>query len=444
MNRTVATISDPTRSGVGRSPGAQSAVVCAKDFEFGLLPFAARTVLGLFRRIAHGTLALTRPDGRSLEFGAGAPHATLAVHEWRVFGEAMSGGDTAFAEAYLRGSWSSADPAVLLTLLTRNRETIEAALYGGFWGGLLYRIKHLFNSNTRSGSRRNIAAHYDLGNAFYKLWLDPSMTYSSALFSADHVAGIDANAGGAALTLQQAQLAKYRRILERLAPKPGARILEIGCGWGGFAEMAARDFGCHVTGLTLSHEQLAYATDRLARAGLADKADLRLQDYRDLDGQFDHVVSIEMFEAVGERYWPDYFRAVASSLRPGGRALVQTITISASLFERYSKGTDFIQQYIFPGGMLPSPARFRTEAATAGLQVESAHAFGRDYAETLRRWRAAFMAALPAVREQGFDERFIRMWEFYYCYCEAGFDSGSTDVYQFELVKSAMATIPQA
>ena len=407
---------------------------------------SADTLLSLLSKLQSGFLKLTLPNGDSKEFGNRQDnlHAEIHILNWTVFKQVLSHGDIGFAESYLQGEWQTDNLAQLIELFIHNRNALESAIYGSWWGSLLYRVKHLFNRNSRAGSRRNIHAHYDIGNSFYTLWLDPSMTYSSALFSADHVAGIDANAGGAALTLQQAQLAKYRRILERLAPKPGARILEIGCGWGGFAELAARDFGCHVTGLTLSHEQLAYATDRLARAGLADKADLRLQDYRDLDGQFDHVVSIEMFEAVGERYWPDYFRALASSLRPGGRALVQTITISASLFERYSKGTDFIQQYIFPGGMLPSPARFRTEAATAGLQVESAHAFGRDYAETLRRWRAAFMAALPAVREQGFDERFIRMWEFYYCYCEAGFDSGSTDVYQFELVKSAMATIPQA
>jgi cyclopropane-fatty-acyl-phospholipid synthase len=434
MNRSVSTTYDSAADVLpgGKSHATAPAAAHAADFEFGLMPIAARTVLGLLKRIKHGQLTVSLPDGRSVRFGAdggpGAQHATLAVRDWRVFRQVVSGGDTAFAEAYLRGEWTSDDPAVLLTLLTRNRDVIETALYGGFWGGLLYRIKHLLNGNTRSGSRRNIAAHYDLGNDFYRMWLDPSMTYSSALF--------DAAAGGHSLTLQQAQQAKYRRVLERLAPAPGARILEIGCGWGGFAEIAIRDFGCHVTGLTLSREQLAFATERLARAGLADKADLRFQDYRDLRGEFDHVVSIEMFEAVGERYWPDYFKAVSAALRPGGRAVVQSITIASALFERYSKGTDFIQQYIFPGGMLPSPARFRAEAQAAGLQLDGAFAFGRDYAETLRRWRAAFMAQLPQVRAQGFDERFIRMWEFYYCYCEAGFDSGCTDVYQFELVKS--------
>jgi cyclopropane-fatty-acyl-phospholipid synthase len=414
--------SDSTTFDLRAGPRRLSASPAARQTP---LPFAARTVLGLLARLAQGSLALTLPDGRAMQFGAGEPRAALSLRDWRVFREAMSGGDTAFAEGYLRGDWSSPDPAALLTLLTRNRDAIETALYGGFWGGLLNRLKHLLNANTRRGSRRNIAAHYDLGNDFYRLWLDPSMSYSSALFDGDF-----------SLTLEAAQAAKYRRILERLQPAPGARILEIGCGWGGFAEMATRDYGCHVTGLTLSREQLAYATARLERAGLGDSAELRFQDYRDLDGQFDHVVSIEMFEAVGERWWPSYFRAVAAALKPGGRALVQSITIADALFERYRKSTDFIQQYIFPGGMLPSPSRFRAEAEGAGLALADAHAFGPDYAETLRRWRASFMAQLPAVREQGFDERFLRMWEFYYCYCEASFDSGCTDVYQFELVKA--------
>ena len=387
------------------------------------LPFAARTVLGLLARIAHGSLEVALPDGRTLHFGAGGPRATLCVLDWRVFRDAMSGGDTAFAEGYMRGDWASPDPAALLTLLTRNRDAIERALYGGFWGGLLYRVKHLLNANTRSGSRRNIAAHYDLGNDFYSLWLDPSMSYSSALFDGDR-----------SLTLEAAQAAKYRRILERLQPAPGARILEIGCGWGGFAEMAARDYGCHVTGLTLSREQLAYATARLERAGLAGKAELRFQDYRDLDGQFDHVVSIEMFEAVGERWWPGYFRAVAAALKPGGRALVQSITIADALFERYRKGTDFIQQYIFPGGMLPSPSAFRRAAERAGLAVISEHAFGLDYARTLATWRQRFHARRDAVGALGFDDRFVRIWDFYLAYCEAAFARRNTDVIQYTLV----------
>ncbi|MBK5106203.1 MAG: class I SAM-dependent methyltransferase, partial [Burkholderiales bacterium] len=334
-------------------------------------PLAARILLSLLERIRAGRLSLQLPDGRTLRYGSGSPMATLRIFHWRALEDALSAGDIGFAEGYMRGDWESDDLAALLLLLVKNRAAIERAVYGGFWGRLLARLRHLLNANTRTGSRRNIAAHYDLGNDFYRLWLDPSMTYSSALFDGDF-----------SITLEAAQAAKYRRILERLRPAPGARILEIGCGWGGFAEMAARDFGCHVTGLTLSREQLGYATARLARPGLAGSTELRLQDYRDLRGQFDHVVSIEMFEAVGERWWPDYFRAIASALKPGGRALIQSITIDDALFERYRAGSDFIQQYIFPGGMLPSPSRFRVEAEQAGLGLVGAHAFGPDYAET--------------------------------------------------------------
>ena len=407
------------------SAGATAAVRGLTAPQPSRAPVAARILLSLLERVRVGTLSLQLPDGRTLRYGSGSPMATLRIFHWRALADALSGGDIGFAEGYMRGDWESDDLAALLLVLVKNRDAIERAVYGGFWGRLLARLRHLLNANTRTGSRRNIAAHYDLGNDFYRLWLDPSMTYSSALFDGD-----------SSLTLEAAQAAKYRRILEQLRPATGARILEVGCGWGGFAEMAARDFGCHVTGLTLSREQLGYATARLARPGLTGSAELRLQDYRDLRGQFDHVVSIEMFEAVGERWWPDYFGALASALKPGGRALIQSITIADALFERYRVGSDFIQQYIFPGGMLPSPSRFRVEAEQAGLELVGAHAFGPDYAETLRRWRASFMAQLPAVRKQGFDERFLRMWEFYYCYCEAGFDSGCTDVYQFELAKA--------
>jgi cyclopropane-fatty-acyl-phospholipid synthase len=250
------------------------------------------------------------------------------------------------------------------------------------------------------------------------------MTYSSALFDQGH--------GG---SLKAAQQAKYRRILQRLAPKPGERILEIGCGWGGFAEMATREFGAHVTGLTLSPEQLRFARERLERAGLADRADLKLLDYRDMHGAFDHIASIEMFEAVGEAYWDGYFDCVRRNLKPGGRAVVQSITIDERLFERYRRSTDFIQQYIFPGGMLPSPTEFRTRAGRASLVVSDEFRFGLDYAETLKRWRADFMGQLPQVRGLGFDERFIRLWEFYLAYCEGAFNAGSTDVIQFEITR---------
>jgi cyclopropane-fatty-acyl-phospholipid synthase len=390
----------------------------------GSLPLAARAALVLLERIGHGRLEVALPDGTLRALGGGAPVARLDVADWGVFGAALRRGDIGFAETYIDGRWSSPELAQLLTVIARNRDAIDTAVYGSLWGQLAYRMRHLLNRNTRRGSRRNIAAHYDLGNDFYALWLDPSMTYSSALF-----------AGNTLRPLAAAQHAKYRRILERLAPRPGDHILEIGCGWGAFAELAARDFGCRVTGLTLSEEQLAYADARMHRAGVADRVDIAFRDYRDERGTYDHVVSVEMYEAVGERYWPTYFRTIGERLKPGGRAVVQAITIADRLFERYRAGTDFIQQYVFPGGMLASPSRFRAEAARAGLRLEGELAFGADYAETLRRWRSAFKIRLPEIRALGYDERFLRTWEFYLAYCEAGFASECTDVHHFELAR---------
>jgi cyclopropane-fatty-acyl-phospholipid synthase len=390
----------------------------------GRVPLAARAALALLDRIDHGRIEVTLPDGSLRALGGGAPVARLEVADWGVFGAALRRGDIGFAEAFVDGRWSSPDVAQLLTVIARNRDALERAVYGGFWGRLAYRLRHARNANTRRGSRRNIAAHYDLGNDFYALWLDPSMTYSSALFADNSLQPLEA-----------AQAAKCRRILERLAPRPGDHILEIGCGWGALAEMAARDFGCRVTGLTLSEEQLAYADARMHRAGVADRVDIAYRDYRDERGSYEHVVSVEMYEAVGERYWPTYFRAIGERLKPGGRAVVQAITIADRLFERYRTGTDFIQQYVFPGGMLASPTRFRAEVARAGLHVEGELGFGADYAETLRRWRWAFKTRLPEMRALGYDERFLRTWEFYLAYCEAGFASGCTDVHQFEIAR---------
>jgi cyclopropane-fatty-acyl-phospholipid synthase len=333
-------------------------------------------------------------------------------------------GDIGFAESYIAGDWHTPDLPALLKVLVRNRDAIEGAIYGRWWGRLLYRLKHLLNANTRAGSRRNIHAHYDLGNAFYRLWLDPTMSYSAAWFEGD----LDAD-------LAQAQRAKVRRALDACGIGRGQRLLEIGCGWGGLAEIAASERSARVTGVTLSTEQLAWAQRRLQALGF--RADLRLQDYRDIaDGPFDAIVSIEMFEAVGRAYWPGFFRRVHDLLAPGGRACIQTITIRDDLFERYVAGTDFIQQYVFPGGMLPSVAAFRAQAEAAGLKVVEQFAFGADYAETLRRWRARFLADEPALRRLGFDARFQRIWEFYLAYCEAAFDTGNTDVVQFTLCRS--------
>ncbi|MBX3635880.1 MAG: class I SAM-dependent methyltransferase, partial [Rubrivivax sp.] len=270
---------------------------------------------------------------------------------------------------------------------------------------------------------KNIHAHYDIGNPFYRLWLDETMNYSAALFDGD-----------LAQPTADAQRAKVRRALRQLDLQPGQRLLEIGCGWGALAEAAAGEFGARVTGVTLSDEQLAWAQERLQRAGLAGHADLRLQDYRDIpETGFDAVASIEMFEAVGREYWGGFFATLRDKLKPGGRACLQSITIRDDLFERYAKSTDFIQQYIFPGGLLPSRSAFRAEAAKAGLELVDEFAFGADYAETLRRWRVQFLARERAVRKLGFDERFLRIWEFYLAYCEAAFATGNTDVVQFTL-----------
>jgi cyclopropane-fatty-acyl-phospholipid synthase len=331
----------------------------------------------------------------------------------------LARGDIGLAEAFLDGYWDSPDVAGLLRLLASNRAVLEKAVYGSWRHLLAARLRHLWHRNSRAGSKRNIMAHYDLGNAFYQLWLDPGMSYSAAIYRP----GDDGS-------LAAAQQAKYRRILDRLRAEPGQSVLEIGCGWGGFAEMAVAD-GLSLTGLTLSPAQLAWARERVPQA------DLRLQDYRDTAGQFDHVVSIEMFEAVGERFWPAYFKTVARALKPGGRAVIQSITLRDDLFASYRKGTDFIQQYVFPGGMLPSRQEFRAAAARQGLRVHDEYAFGGDYARTLAAWRQAFESRWPEISGLGFDEHFRRLWRMYLAYCEAGFLAGNIDVVQFELAHAS-------
>ena len=388
------------------------------------LPAAARMIIAALGGLKFGALRLKMPDGASSLYGDGSAPITLDLRNWHLCSAVLRSGDIGFAETYIAGDWKTDNLPGLIALMLRNRAQFESLIYGNWWGGLLYRIKHLLNRNSRAGSKKNIHAHYDIGNAFYALWLDPGMTYSSALFRE-----------GA--TLEQAQQEKYRRIAGQLQLPPGATVLEIGCGWGGFAETAIREHGAHVTGLTLSTEQLAHARQRLQDAGLERQADLQLCDYRDSHGQYDAIASIEMFEAVGQRYWPGYFDCVARNLKLGGRACIQTIVIADELFERYSKSTDFIQQYIFPGGMLPSPAAFRQGAEQAGLRVIDAFAFGLDYAHTLRLWRVRFLAQRVALEKHGFDGRFLLTWEFYLAYCEAAFLAHNTDVLQFTLVKDS-------
>jgi len=385
----------------------------------GGLPLGTRLALEMLERLEGGALAIELPGGARLRAGNGALIATMVVHDHGVFDEVLARGDIGFSECWMAGRWETDDLPGLLTLLARNRKVLAAGIYGRVLRLLGHRIRHLLRANTRRGARRNIEQHYDLGNDFYALWLDPTMTYSAALFAAPDEA------------LEQAQLRKYRRILEQAGARPGQRILEIGSGWGGLAEVAATEFGCHVTGITLSPSQLAFARERSLRRGFADRADFQLCDYRDIGGQYDHVVSIEMIEAVGERYWPAYFAQLAARLKPGGRAVVQAITIADRLFARYRRGTDFIQRHIFPGGMLLSPASVARQSDRAGLEVIADSAFGSDYARTLARWRDAFEARLDAVRELGFDERFVRMWRFYLSYCEAGFTSGDVDLHQY-------------
>ncbi|MFY7981665.1 MAG: class I SAM-dependent methyltransferase [Limnohabitans sp.] len=390
------------------------------------LPKAATRVLSLLTRLKIGTLTLHAPDGKHQVFGThAAPFATLHIHRWEVCAEVLKSGDIGFAEGYMAGDWDTPDLAALLRLLIANRQQIEGAIYGHWLGRLAYRIKHLLNRNNRSNSRKNIHAHYDLGNAFYELWLDGTMNYSSAWFEGDKTQ-----------PMADAQKAKVRRALRMVNTQAGDRVLEIGCGWGALAESATTEFGAHITGVTLSTEQLAFAKARMKWHGVQQQADLRLQDYRDIqDGPYDAICSIEMIEAVGQAYWPTYFQSIGRLLKPGGRACIQSITIDDALFDRYVHSTDFIQQYIFPGGCLPSPSEFRKQAQAAGLQVVDELNFGPDYAETLRRWRESFMAQLDEVRTLKFDDRFIRLWEFYLAYCEAAFDEANIDVIQFTLAK---------
>ncbi|AEF87745.1 MULTISPECIES: SAM-dependent methyltransferase [Delftia] len=400
-------------------------------------PARARRVLNLLERLPHGQLDLEQPDGRLLHLPrppSGAADAHCVLHDWQALERTLKSGDIGLAEGYIAGEWDSPDLAALLRLCMANRDHVQSLVYGSWWGRLGYRLRHLLQRNTRAGSARNIHAHYDLGNDFYRLWLDPGMSYSAAWFQ---------GRTGQALRnadLQEAQQAKLRRTLDEVRLQPGQRLLEIGCGWGGLAEAAAQEFGARVTGVTLSREQLVWGQQRMQQAGLADAVELRYQDYRDLPARhagepFDAIVSIEMFEAVGREYWRGYFQTLRDCLKPGGLACIQTITLREDLFARYLRSTDFIQQYIFPGGLLPSIPAFEQEARRAGLVVERRMAFGRDYAETLRRWRQSFEERLEAVRAQGFDERFVRIWTFYLAYCEAAFDTGNTDVVQFTLRK---------
>ncbi len=388
---------------------------------------SAKTLLTLLTKLSSGHLKLTLPDGEKREFGNHSDqlHAEIHIMEWSVFKDIMSHGDIGFAESYIQGKWNTPDLKTLLELAIRNRTILEKAIYGNWYGSIFYRLKHWLRDNSKAGSRKNIHAHYDLGNAFYTLWLDPTMSYSSAWF-----------AEGDKQALVDAQCAKIKRILDSLQTKSGDHVLEIGCGWGGVMEESLRS-NTAITGITLSKEQKAFAEKRLlavqAEIGDAPSFEVRLQDYRDCQEKYDGIASVEMFEAVGEKHWPEYFETIAHCLKAGGKACIQTIVIAEDLFDRYRRNTDFIQQYVFPGGMLPSRASFKECAAKAGLRIEQEFTFGADYAKTLCLWRDSFNQKLNEVRQLGFDEAFIRLWNFYLMYCAAGFTERNIDVVQFTL-----------
>jgi cyclopropane-fatty-acyl-phospholipid synthase len=337
----------------------------------------------------------------------------------------MRAANVGWAEGYLADEWDSPDVTALLEVIARNADRMRDLYEGNSWSKLANRVLHVFNRNTRAGARRNIMAHYDLGNAFYQRWLDPSMTYSSAKFETPSD------------DLSVAQRNKYLSLARRIELKPEHSLLEIGCGWGGFAEFAAKEIGCRITGITISREQFDFARQRLFKQGLADKAEIKLEDYRDTQGTFDRVASIEMFEAVGETYWPAYFAKIRERLAPLGQAGLQIITIDDRYFSAYRTSVDFIQKYVFPGGMLPSMQVLRDQVARAGLSWRDETTFGLDYAQTLSSWRDRFMGAWDDIRTLGFDERFKRLWNYYLSYCEAGFRAGSIDVTQIALTKPA-------
>jgi cyclopropane-fatty-acyl-phospholipid synthase len=382
-----------------------------------------RVMTRWFEQIARGQLTIEFPSGHRQVFDRNEtrPQALLRINDLRLILRMLFAGDLGLAESYLKGEWETPDLTALLTVGALNLDELSDALQSGWVSRLQGRIRHAMRANTRRGSRRNIAAHYDLGNAFYKPWLDRTMTYSSALFG-------DLNED-----LSVAQHRKYARLADALEIQSEDQVLEIGCGWGGFAEYAAREFGCKIIGLTLSAEQADYARTRVMNAGIADQVEIRLQDYRDVEGKFDKIVSIEMFEAVGAENWPVYFDVIRQRLTPGGRAAIQTITIEDDRFDAYRSTPDFIQHYIFPGGVLPSPSIFTVSAAKAEMAVTDTYFFGPSYAETLRRWKEDFLAAWPDIQELGFDDRFRRMWLYYLCYCEVGFDTGKINVAQFTI-----------
>lgn len=389
------------------------------------LSLGSRLAFALAKRIHIGSFDVTVPEGARRRYTGPQPGpvGAITINNPRMARRMVMGGNIGLGESYMDGDYDSDDLASFLTVGALNSDALDEVLRGSALYRGINRVMHGFNANSHRGSRKNIAYHYDLGNSFYREWLDPTMTYSSADF-------VDDGHG-----LEAAQARKYDLLLDRLDAAPDDHVLEIGCGWGGFAEHAAKTRGCKVTGITISRAQHDFARARIQREGLNDKVEIRLQDYRDTQGQYDRVASIEMFEAVGEEYWPLFFDNLRQRLVEGGRAALQVITIADRHFEYYKSRPDFIQRYIFPGGMLPSPHAFTEASESAGLTVDQMEGFGESYARTLAEWNRRFQAAWHRLKPMGYDERFKRMWEYYLAYCEAGFRAGSIDVQRIQLAK---------
>ena len=383
-----------------------------------------RFLLAILSNLHCGRLTLTLPDGSQHQFSGAmsGPDSDLTIHTESALRRLLHDGKMGFCEAFMDGEASSQSLPTLIELAVLHDKYLENALKTNIFRQAGLRVFHMLRRNNKPGSAKNIAHHYDIGNSFYQAWLDPTMTYSSAVFDSETD------------DLTTAQLNKYKRLAELADIQSGDRVLEIGCGWGGFAKFVSQHIGAHVTGITISQAQLAYAKASLAEAGLQNKVDLKLMDYRDLQGRFDKIVSIEMFEAVGQAYWPVYFDTISRMLKSGGRAVIQSITIDHDAFQSYRDQPDFIQRYIFPGGMLPSMPMLQTPVAQAGLELVAENGYASDYARTLQEWRARFLAAWPSLAGDKFDNRFKRMWELYLAYCEGGFRAGMIDVKQILLM----------
>lgn len=384
------------------------------------IPFFARSILKLLLEIEYGEIYIKFPNSKCVHFNSGNPGPTGKIHlkNWATPRKVALSGTIGVAESYMDGHWESPDVSAMLAFFLTNTSIYQDIANQSPVINFIEAVRHWFNENTKSGSKRNIAAHYDLGNNFYSLWLDKSMTYSSAIYKP----GVN--------SLESAQDEKYRNLANSMGVTKDSHVLEIGSGWGGFAEFVGREIGARVTGLTISREQLEYARNRIEKAGLCDRVNFKFQDYRDETGQYDQIASIEMFEAVGEKYWSTYFDKIKQCLKPNGTAGLQIITINEKGFERYRKRPDFIQRYIFPGGMLPSPGILEKVTSAEGLKLDSQIEFAHDYARTLREWRIKFQDRWDDIQPMGFDDRFKRMWEFYLHYCEAGFDTKAIDVRQ--------------